>query len=404
MKFFLWILAICMLAGCRPSVHNNDQTSNNNDSLEKAKQPSISIFVEHFESHFKTKLNTSGCPGAAMVIVKDSSIVLMKSYGIKEIGKADSITAHTMFRIASLSKGFTGILASIMVEQQKFSLEDPVIDYIPSFQLNDTGQTKRVKIKHLLSHSTGLPEHTFGEMIEDGKSLDDMLKKLKKVPLKSEEGKLFAYQNFTMGLMDKVFRSASGKNFNELIRSEIFDKAGMHATTTYEDMVNAKDVASPHDEQRNGFKVREIHDKYYNVAAAGGINASITDMSKWLMVLLGNRPDIASEKVLDRAFSPLIDMNAGHESENKSYYQYWDGVNNSKYAMGWRVIDYGNRKIYQHSGNVNSYRSEIAIDRKNKIGFCILLNAPVGITSTITPEFFNFFDFYNEMNKLVKQE
>lgn len=389
---------------CGIPTTNHSNPDNINDTISVKPENPISVFINHFESHFKTKLNTSGCPGAALVIVKDSTVLLIKSYGIKEIGKPDSITLQSKFRIASLSKGFTGILASIMIEKGKFNLDDPVIKFIPSFELKDTAQTRRVKIKHLLSHSTGLPEHALDEMIENGKTLDEMLQKLKKVSLKSEEGKLFAYQNFTMGLMDKVFWSASGKNFNELIRSEIFDKAEMHATTTYEDMVNAKDVASPHDEQRNGFKVREIHDKYYNVAAAGGINASITDMSKWLMVLLGNRPDIASEKVLDRAFSPLIDMNAGHESENKSYYQYWDGVNNSKYAMGWRVIDYGNRKIYQHSGNVNSYRSEIAIDRKNKIGFCILLNAPVGITSTITPEFFNFFDFYNEMNKLVKQE
>lgn len=403
MKNILWIVLLLFSISCgSPVTHNNNNQSS--DSLVSKRDNPIAIFINHFESHFKTKLNTSGCPGAAMVIVKDSSILLLKTYGIKELGKPDSVTLHSNFRIASLSKGFTGILASIMIQKGIFSLEDPVIKFIPSFALKDTAQTRRIKIKHLLSHSTGLPEHTLDEMIEDGKTLDDMLKKLKKVTLKSEEGKLFAYQNFTIGLMDKVFLSATGKNYHELIKTEIFDKAEMNATTTYDDLMNSQDIASPHDELRDGFKVREIHDKYYNVAPAGGINASITDMSKWLLILLGNRPDIASEAVLDRAFTPLIDMNAGKELNGKSYYEYWDGVQNSSYAMGWRVIDYGDKTIYQHSGNVNSYRSEIAIDRKNKIGLCILLNAPVSITGTITSEFFNFYEFYNDMNSYTDQK
>lgn len=396
MKKYLWIISF-LLISCNRSTNKELPVINSNDSISNNTTPAIVNFLNHFESLFRTNMNLSGSPGAAMVIVKDSNVLLMNTYGIKELDKPDSITLKSMFRIASLSKGFTGVLSSICIEKGYFALEDPVVKYIPEFKLSDTAQTRRIKIKHLLSHSTGLPNHTLGEMIEDGKTIDDMLKKLRKIRLVGEEGKVFEYQNLTIGLMDKIFKSTTGKNFNELIQTEIFDKAGMNSSTTYQDLINYDDKAMPHDESNHKYKVRQIHDKYYNVAAAGGINANIEDMSKWLLVLLGNRQDIANEKVLDRVFTPIIEMNAGQDEGTVGYFDAWDGVQHSYYGMGWRILDYGNKRIYHHGGNVNSFRSEIAIDRKNKIGICVLFNAPCNFSMTIIPTFFNYYDFYLSM-------
>lgn len=392
MKTFLPIILFGVLFfSCQSSVKNKDSiqkdASKNNESF------MLNKFLLHYEDIFKTQFYASRCPGAAIAIVKDSSIIYVKGFGIKSVESMDSINVNTVFRIASLSKGFTAVLVSILVDRGILNWNDKVVDYVPNFALKDPEQTQRIQIKHLLSHSTGLPRHSLIELIEDGQTMEEMIPKLKRVKLEGKEGEFFGYQNITFSIIQEIIKTKTQKSLENWMKDEIFLKAGMNnASMSYQELMNESNKSMPHERKSNGdWKVRDIHSNYYNTAAAGGINASITDMANWLLVLLGNRPDITPPGSLDYIFSPFIN----HEGLN--YFDGWSGVTKSGYGMGWRVLEYHGHKVVCHGGYVNDYRAEIAVDFNSKIGICFLFNAQTPYSNIAVPNFLETYYLYEDL-------
>jgi beta-lactamase class C len=295
-----------------------------------------------------------------------------------------------MFRIGSLSKGLTGILCAILVEKGILKWTDKVIDYLPDFKLKNQEQAKRITIAHLLSHSMGLPRHTFTNLLEDGQTITEARSKLGEVDLLAEEGKLFSYQNLAYAIIEEIILKKTGSTYNELLKKYILDPAGMkHASFTYEDLMACNNKSCPHDHMRDGgYAAVPWNQKYYQSSSVGGINASISDMGQWLKVLLGHRNEIVSDSSLLQAFTPFIKI------QDKDYYDLWDGVTSSSYGMGWRLLDKGNKTIVYHAGFVNDFRSEIGIDRENNIGICVLFNAQNNYARHVVPTFLNYYDMY----------
>jgi beta-lactamase class C len=391
------ILVLALLNSCQTSEKKKDKSStiasNQNDVSNKSESKELKIFLQHYEDIFKTQFYGSRCPGAAVAIVKDSSIIYLKGFGIKSVNSSDSINVNTVFRIASLSKGFTAVLVSILVDRGILNWNDKVVDYVPYFALKNPEQTQRIQIKHLLSHSTGLPRHSLIELIEDGQAMEQMIPKLKRVKLEGKEGEFFGYQNTTFSIIQEIIKIKTTKSLEQWIKDEIFLKAGMkNASMSYQEIMDESNKSMPHERKSNGeWKVREIHSNYYNTAAASGINASISDMANWLLVLLGNRPDITPPGSLDFIFTPFIN----HEGLN--YFESWSGVTKSGYGMGWRVLEYHGHKVVCHGGYVNDYRAEIAVDFNSKIGVCFLFNAQTPYSNIAVPNFLETYYLYEEL-------
>ena len=101
-----------------------------------------------------TSLFPADEPGAAVLVMKGDDIIFDKGYGIADIDTKVPIDGNTFFNIASVSKQFTAVAVLQLVEQGKLSLEDAVAQYFPFPQ----AFWKEVRIKHLLSHSSGVPD------------------------------------------------------------------------------------------------------------------------------------------------------------------------------------------------------------------------------------------------------
>jgi beta-lactamase class C len=354
-------------------------------------------FINQYDTAFSTVFNDMNCPGASVVIVKDNEVVLMKGYGLKEAGSTDSVDAKSMFRIGSLSKGFTSVLVGRLVEKGLLSWDDKVAECLPNFCLKNDEQTKRIEIKHLLSHTIGFPRHAYTDLLECGYDLPDILPKLKTVPLCWKEGEYYAYQNVAFALIEQIIQEKTHKSFQHWMNEEIFQKGNMRsASVTYEGLMAQKDIAHPHRmTRRKGMVELPITHKYFNASSAGGVNASITDMGEWLKILLGERQDIVKNKTLDYVFHPFVSTNNGE------YYNYWPGATNSAYGMGWRIVDFKDKQLIHHGGSVNDYRSEIAIDRKNNIGICVLFNAQNSYAKTVIPDFFEQYALSKSKNNKI---
>src|SRR5690242_7100363 len=95
-------------------------------------------------------------PGLAIAVVRDDSIVLMKGYGTRTMGKTEPVDEHTIFAIGSSSKAFTSTLVAMMVDDGKMRWDAPATTYLPNLQMYDPYVTRELTLRDLLTHRSGL--------------------------------------------------------------------------------------------------------------------------------------------------------------------------------------------------------------------------------------------------------
>ena len=349
--------------------------------------PFTQAMLADFASQLQKEFEQTHTPGAAVVIVKDSSIIYMRGLGLRANGTSDSVDMHTIFRLGSVSKGFAAVLTGLLANEGQLNWNDQVIKYDPNFRLKSTEQTDKLAIENLLSHTTGLPYHAYTNLVEEDMPLNEMLERLSDVDLIARVGKVYSYQNVAYSEISNVLKGATGKNYDELLEEKIFGPLHMdNASVTYRDFLNNPNTAKPHVYYRGGWHKSDVSDTYYNVAPAGGVNASINDMSKWLKAMMGNTSGVIPNSTLHDVFNPFVRTNI-----RKHYYLTSAAYRREYYGMGWRISLNNSDTIIYHGGYVNQFRSEIAFDKNEHIGICILTNAPTGLASKAVATFFKIY-------------
>jgi len=364
-----------------------------------ATNPYLEKFLNDYQRFLQESLVETGVPGAAVAIVMDSTIVFLRGYGVRSTKTNDSVDINTVFRLGSVSKGFASVLTGVVAQDSLLHWDDNVVQFLPEFSLRSKEQTQHLTIRHILSHTTGLPYHTYTNLVESGKDLETLLGRLQSVQLIAKEGEVYSYQNVAYSLIAEILRSATEKSYEELIRESIFTPLHMNtATVTYDGINENPNTALPHVYHRSGWTPVKITNRYYNVAPAGGVNASIADMAEWLQALLGFREKIITRETLDAVFHPII------RTPVRRYFSHWPSGKRAFYAMGWRILQYGADTVVYHGGSVNGYRSEIALNRTRGIGICVLTNASSGFASQSIPEFFAMYGTYADSIKFWAEE
>ncbi len=346
--------------------------------------PHTQKLLTQYEAFIERAIRAGSSPGAAVAIVKDSSIIYLKGFGLKQVGKSDSIDINTVFRLGSVSKSIASVLAGTLVNDRVFNWDDPIVKYLPDFELKSKASTAKLTIRHVLSHTIGLPYHAFTNMIEERAPLDTLFKELRYLDLIGEPGKVYSYQNVGYSLIGEVIKATTQKSFEEVLTEKLFLPLHMkNSSASYSAMVNNPNIARPHHFTRKHWVSVPISDTYYDVGPAGGVNASIADMALWLKALLGNEQEVVTDTTLNQIFEPQVRA----ISKNRNFWK-WQRPKASYYALGWRVLTFKSDTLEYHGGYVNGYRSEVAVDRKNRIAICVLTNAAGNLADQSIPEFF----------------
>jgi beta-lactamase class C len=357
--------------------------------------PHVTALINEYESEMRKLMERSRTPGAAIAIVKDSSIVYLKAFGLKASNGTDSVDVNTAFRIASVSKCFASFLTGIMIEKGVLNWQDPIVKYMPEFQLKSPEQTSKLNVTHVLSHTTGLPYHTYTNMIEEGLELTTMLSMLKDVNLSNEVGKEYSYQNVAYSLIGEVIKNATHSSYEQTMREKVFIPLKMeNASIDYPSLMSNENVARPHKMAKRSWVPTRINETYYNVAPAGGVNASIQDMAKWMVALLGHRPEVIGKSTLAHLYAPAVVA----RSKNRNFRKY-QRPKQSYYGLGWRVIHYPQDTIVYHGGYVTGFRSEVGLNPTAQVAVCILANAPGELPDNGVPLFFSLFGKYRDKIK-----
>jgi CubicO group peptidase (beta-lactamase class C family) len=134
-------------------------------------------------------MERNGLPGASIVIVKEGKVIYEEGYGLDSDGKP--LTEKSLMRIGSVSKSFTAFSVLQLVYEGKIKLDDPVVKYLPELTMDDS-RLQKVTIRHLLSHTSGIPNPT---IVPPANTLKEGVARLHDWKLKWQPGDKYLYSN-----------------------------------------------------------------------------------------------------------------------------------------------------------------------------------------------------------------
>ena len=358
------------------------------DEVEELKvMTPMDSLVATFDTLFTDLINTHGAVGTATVITHNNSIIYQKCTGTTKAGGTDSIDTGTLFRLASVSKPVTGVLAGILHRDSVVRLDDPVIGYLPGFRLKDSISTHSLTVRNLLSHTSGLVPHAYDNLVEAKVSFREIMDSLWRVNLSDIPGRLYGYQNVMFSLYDTIVETRTGQPFKTLIHEKLFRPLGMpYASTGFNPFAESNNKAFPHVRTSSGFHTIKLNDRYYNTIPAAGINASIADMGQFLLAMTTRDPHLLHPQVIDTVITPQV-----ISPLRRVYLRRWNGVESKHYGLGWRIIGYNGCQVAYHGGYVRGYRAEIAFCREQGIGIAFLTNSPGRLGSYVIPAFLDLY-------------
>ncbi len=333
-------------------------------------------------------------PGAALLVAKEGNILYDKGVGIADMETGEKIDGNTAFNIASISKQFTAIGALKMQEMGLINLEHSVARYFPEME---SDQWKKVRLRHLLSHSSGVPDarprddRNFMLFATDEQSVSYM------TALKDfhfEPGTSYEYINPTFDLFYFITEKVTGMRFVDFQKKYIFDKAGMknvqyftpdaviphmaHGYIVNEDAVVSgadSDYAKKREKvacdyvDGNGVHWAECdygEETFFATKADGGIYTTTHDFLRWEKALASNLLVKEASKI--KAYTPHT-MVTGSP---------WSGYQNRPYTWygyGWFIDKTPGRevKIY-HTGDNGGFQAYAAKYEQSAVNVIMLEN------------------------------
>jgi beta-lactamase class C len=361
----------------------------------------IQGIIDEYDKVITEEIDNSGTVGSAIAIVYKDRISYLKCFGVRKAGEVRPVDENTIFRLASVSKTITGVLAGMLDCENIIKLDDKVGLYIPGFRLKSRECANELTLRNILSHTSGLIPHAYDNLVEEKVPLQHIIKVLDKVNISSKPGQLYSYQNVMFSLIDPVINARTSKSYSELVKEKVYIPFNMkNASTDFQSFKNSDNKAFPHVKRNGLYTPVRLNDRYYNTAPAAGVNASISDMANFMLALL-NTNNKHDSIIHQTVFTPQVvtPLSGG-------YLRHWNNVRSRHYGIGWRIIGCQGREVAYHGGYVQGYRAEIALCREEKAGIVYLSNSPDGVASKSIPLFldllFNFQDSKHILTSIDK--
>jgi len=318
-------------------------------------------------------------PGVAIAVVQDGKVVFQQGWGVRLAGMSAKVDENTLFQVASNTKAVTSAALAILVADGKLRWDDPVTDYLPWFRLGgDPYVTREMTVQDLLIHRSGLSLGAgdlmwwFGDF-----SREEIARRLRYITPATSFRSHYAYDNVLYVVAGEVVKAASGMEWDDFVRTRIFAPLGMRRTQTSVRMFAPGDnVAVPHARVNTAGAMEPISwDTVDNIGAGGGINSSVADWAKWLMVQLDSGRTQSGSRLWPEEqtrimWNPGINIPVGVPSPAFMALR----ANFNGYALGWGVRDYRGFKLMNHTGGLAGMLSRVFLVPEKRLGIVVLTN------------------------------
>ncbi|AWV99186.1 serine hydrolase domain-containing protein [Arcticibacterium luteifluviistationis] len=333
-------------------------------------------------AEFVKEMNEKGFSTGNILVYKNGEIIYQNADGIRTIDTKEPLTLNSQFRLASVSKQFTGMAIMKLKEEGKIDYDQTVKSILPAFPY------AHITVRHLLNHTSGLtdyerilaenwkPEDTTKTYIFGNDEIIEVFYKANP-QLDFPSGERWEYSNTGYLFLASIVEKVSGKHFSNFLEETIFEPLAMNNTVLYKYQVDA-DQNMPN--RVFGYETAlnqvDLVPNDYNIVndvrGDGGIYSTLADLYKWNQALVNNT--IIQKSYLDEAWTPGV-LNNGEPT---------------KYGFGWFInSESGDPKVVNHSGGWVGFRTFLHNEVDANNGFVLLTNNSAENYDTTLEALFN---------------
>lgn len=298
---------------------------------------SIAATADHLDRQIVAALQQEHVPGLSFAVVRHGRIVREGGYGIANLEWNTAVTPDTKFEIASISKMFAGAAARILIEEGRLDPEAAVGRYLPS--VPDSWGT--MKVRHLLTMSSGLPEDFGGDSIPYNEDVigpvdePSMLRAFYGLSLRAPIGRRFIYSGPNYAMIGMIVAGIAGMPYQQFVHERLFMPAGMSDSSFIDNSGIVVRRATGYRRTRAG-ELRQgwYLGQYLHSRPDVGVLTTARDLGKWLIALeqrkIVRAPEAIWEATVSDAGLPL-DYSYGWISTT------WLGHRRQEHSGGYRT-------------------------------------------------------------------
>ena len=279
-------------------------------------------------------------PGTSLAVIRDGKVIRATGYGLANVELNVPVTPQSIFQSGSIGKQFTATAVMMLVEEGKVGLDDSITKYF----LEAPPTWKPITIRHLLTHTSGLPD-VWGETQQDEYSKgivdsrrdyseDELLQRYVKLRPEFQPGDKWVYCNTGYQLLGFLIYRLTGKFHGDFIRERIFQPLGMDTARTISEADIVPNRSSGYVVVEGELKNQEWIAPSLNTTADGAYYMTVLDLAKWDAALYTEK--LLKKSSLDQMWTPAK-LNAG-----KTY--------PDLYGFAWQINNANGHRIVWHAG------------------------------------------------------
>ena len=319
--------------------------------------PSAAEIRTKVDEYMNAAVTVNGFSGSILV-ARNGQPVVSKGYGMANIELAAPNTPQTVFRLGSVTKQFTAMAIMILQEHGKLRVSDPICQYLTDCP----AAWQPLTIKHLLTHTSGIPNYTnfpdFARTAVLPTPAADMVGMLKDKPLEFAPGEKFAYSNSGYYLLGLIIERASGKPYADFLQESIFTPLAMNQTGYDSTSRIIRNRAAGYARQA-GETVNAAYMDMTIPFAAGALYSTTEDLLRWDQALYTDR--LVSQKSLDEIFTPF----------------------KGGYGYGWSIGRRFDRQEIGHGGGIYGFATQLDRFPADRVTVIVLSNVEGAAAGTI---------------------
>jgi CubicO group peptidase (beta-lactamase class C family) len=306
------------------------------------------------DDYIHSEMERQHIPGLSLLVAREGNIVRAQGYGLANVELQVPVQPETIFQSGSVGKQFTATAVMMLVEEGRIKLDDPITKYLKGAPAS----WNQVTFRELLSHTAGFTDYPEKFDFRKDYTEKDLLKIVEGIPLAFAPGTRWSYSNLGYLTLGILIHQVTGKFYGDFLQERIFQPLGMTTTRIISEADIIPNRAAGYRLVKGELKNQEWVSPTLNTTADGALYFSILDLAKWDAALY-------TEKLLRR--SSLEEMWTAVKLKNGQ-------PNPGHYGFGWSIESKDGRRVLDHGGAWQGFKTHISRYVDDKLTVVVLCN------------------------------
>jgi CubicO group peptidase (beta-lactamase class C family) len=294
--------------------------------------------LDSVDRYVRGELARQRIPGMSVAILRGDSILLARGYGFANLEHHVPATDSTIYQSGSVGKQFTAAAIVTLAREGKLGLDDPIRKHLPEAPAS----WSRVTIRHLLTHTSGIPDYT-AELVDFRRDYtEEALARLyARLRLEFQPGSTWSYSNTGYALLGFIVRRVTGQFYGDYLKQRVFQPLAMRTARVISERDIIPNRAAGYQLVDGQIENQEWVSPTLNTTADGALYLTVHDLARWAIGL--NHARVPDSVGLAASWTP-VRLNDG---------------GTFPYGFGWRVDDQRGHPRIGHGGSWQGFRSSI---------------------------------------------